>query len=290
MPTPPAEVAIDVDLVAALLEIQHPDLAGAEIRPVAAGWDNALFRIGAAFTARLPRRSAAVPLVLKELRWLPVIAAALPLPVPVPLRAGAPGCGYPWPWSIGPWLPGDPADVSPPADLVAAADSLGTFLAALHQPAPPDAPINPFRGVPLPARDHLLESGLERLDAGFDPRRVRARWAAVRDTPPWSRPPVWLHGDVHPLNLLVHRGRLAGVLDFGDLAAGDPASDLAIAWMMFTGASRTRFRDAVGADADTWRRALGWALALGVTLANGDGRLRAIGIRTIGRALEEDAD
>ena len=28
---------------------------------------------------------------------------------------------------------------------------------------------------------------------------------------------MWLHGDLHPLNVLVHDGALAGVIDFGDL-------------------------------------------------------------------------
>src|SRR5262245_1223357 len=200
MAAPDAEVDIDVVLVAALLKEQHPDLAAHSVRPMAAGWDNALFRVGADLVARLPRRIAAVPLLLNERRWLPLIATALPLPVPVPLRAGAAGCGYPWPWSVGPWIPGDTAESTPPADLDDAAGVLGDFLAALHRPAPPQAPANPYRGVPLAARDDLLQAGLDRLDAGIDPDQVRARWLDVRATPPWTGPPVWLHGDLHPLN------------------------------------------------------------------------------------------
>jgi aminoglycoside phosphotransferase (APT) family kinase protein len=270
------------------LREQHPDLADEEIEPVGSGWDNALFRVGRRWVVRLPRRHVAVPLLLNELRWLPVIAAWLPLPIPVPVRSGAPGCGYPWPWSIASWLPGETAEAQPPADLAAAADGLGGFLAALHRPAPADAPANPFRGVPLTERDALLEAALVRLDPAVDRDAVRTRWARARDAPPWSRPAAWLHGDVHPLNLLVHGGRLAGVLDFGDLTAGDPASDLAIGWMMFADRSRDRFREAVGADDDTWRRALGWALALGVAFSSADGPVRAIGLRTLRNALADD--
>ena len=58
----------------------------------------------------------------------------------------------------------------------------------------------------------------------------------------WSGPPVWIHGDLHPCNLLVTDGRLSAVLDFGNLTAGDPATDLSVAWM----------------------RARGWGLALGL--------------------------
>jgi aminoglycoside phosphotransferase (APT) family kinase protein len=291
--TPAAEVEIDKALVTALLREQHPDLAGAEIRPVGSGWDNALFRVGRNWVVRLPRRTVAVSLLRNELRWLPEIADGLPLPIPVPVRSGASGCGYPWPWSIAPWLAGDTAEAASPTDLGAAADALGAFLAAFHGPAPAAAPANPFRGVPLAHRQAALDSGLARLegalDGAFDVAAMRARWAEVRDTPVWPGPSVWLHGDVHPLNLLVHRGQLAGVIDFGDLTAGDPASDLAIAWMMFRGRSRDRFRRAAGADDDTWRRALGWALALGVAFSSGDGPVRAIGLRTLRNALADDA-
>jgi len=34
-------------------------------------------------------------------------------------------------------------------------------------------------------------------------------------------PPLWLHGDLHPGNVLVSDGCLSGVIDFGDLTSGD---------------------------------------------------------------------
>src|SRR5436305_1105869 len=60
---------------------------------------------------------------------------------------------------------------------------------------------------------------------------------------PWLEGPgLWLHGDLHPANVLLRPdGGLAAVLDFGDLGAGDPAVDLAVAWLMFDGAARHRF-------------------------------------------------
>jgi Ser/Thr protein kinase RdoA (MazF antagonist) len=30
---------------------------------------------------------------------------------------------------------------------------------------------------------------------------------------------VWLHGDLHPANILVDDGQVSGVIDFGDIAA-----------------------------------------------------------------------
>jgi CBS-domain-containing membrane protein len=69
---------------------------------------------------------------------------------------------------------------------------------------------------------------------------------------------------------VVDGGRLVGVLDLGDLNGGDPASDLAVAWMLLPHEHRAAFRAAAGAeDEHLWTRARGWALALGlVILAN----------------------
>ena len=48
-----------------------------------------------------------------------------------------------------------------------------------------------------------------------------------------ARERVWLHGDLHARNVLVRRGRLAAVLDWGDITAGDPSTDLAAVWWLF---------------------------------------------------------
>ena len=57
-------------------------------------------------------------------------------------------------------------------------------------------------------------------------------WVAALTAPGYDGPPVWLHGDLHPANILVNDGQVSGVIDFGDITAGDPASDLSVAWML----------------------------------------------------------
>ncbi|MEM7663831.1 MAG: phosphotransferase [Pseudomonadota bacterium] len=42
--------------------------------------------------------------------------------------------------------------------------------------------------------------------------------------------------------MLINKNRLSAVIDFGLLAAGDPACDLAIAWTYFYNPSRDIFR------------------------------------------------
>ena len=266
---PAAEVDVDEALVRRLLEEQFPDLAALPLAPFAFGWDNAVLRLGDDLVVRLPRRQVAAVLVEQEQRWLPSLAAGLPLPVPTPLRNGRPSAdvGYPWPWSVCPWLAGDVAARRPPDDLDEAARTLGAFVRALHRPAPPDAPANPVRGVQLGYRDEAFRSYLDRLDdLVADPAPVLARWEDLSATPRWTGPSVWLHGDLHLANVLVDAGRLSGVIDFGDLTAGD----LFVAWQLLPPDLRPVFRDAVGGvDDDTWRRAEGWALFMAVAyLAN----------------------
>ena len=289
---PSADVTIDTSLVRALLQEQHPDLAHLSLNEVGDGWDNKLFRLGEDLVVRLPRRPASAALIEHEQRWLPRLAAQLPLPVPVPLRAGRRGCGFPWSWSVVPWLAGQSALLAPVDDVATAAVALGQFLRALHHRAPGDAPHNPWRSVPLTARVHTLREHLQQA-AGVDRAAVLDLWERAVSTPPWSGPPLWIHGDLHPGNLLVSGGRLSAVIDFGDLAAGDPATDLSVAWMVLPPSARlTFFTTARGRDAlddHTLMRARGWALALGLAhLANsqGDELMGALGRKTIDASLD----
>jgi aminoglycoside phosphotransferase (APT) family kinase protein len=290
---PPAEAPIDIHLVRALLGEQHPELAGLPLTNADEGWDNRMFRLGEELAVRLPRRPASASLIAHEQRWLPILAPHLPLPVPNPIRVGRPGCGFPWPWSVTRWLPGETALVSPPIDEFAAASDLARFLRALHRPAPHDAPRNPWRGVALGARDVLLREDVAAIGDRIDGAVVIQTWERLRAAPCWTGAAMWIHGDLHPCNLLVRDGCLSGVLDFGDLTAGDPATDLSVGWMLLREPARSAFRNLTCGpdgwlDGHAWTRARAWALALGAAyLAHGgtNDRLAAVASATIDEAI-----
>ncbi|WP_335980244.1 aminoglycoside phosphotransferase family protein [Streptomyces sp. CA2R106] len=292
-PMPAAETAISRELVRQLLADQHPDLAGHDLGAPANGWDNMVCRLGRDHLVRLPRRAAAAGLVLSEQRWLPGLAGRLPLPVPAPVRTGRPGRGYPWAWSVVPYLPGETAARTPPADEGETALALGGFLAALHRPAPPDAPANAARGIPLAGRTENFVAQLPHLADPVAAEAALRVWRRALAAPVWDGPPVWLHGDLHPANILVDRGRVSAVIDFGDLTSGDPATDLSVAWMLLSAPGRAGLRAAYGrADDATWTRARGWALALAlVFLAHSADNplMAAVGRRTLDAVLGRGA-
>lgn len=280
--------------VRALLRSQAPALVDLPLVPGPTGWDNSHWLLGGDLAVRLPRRRSAVPLVANELRCLPQVADRLPLPVPVPVLAGEPAGDWPWPWSVVPWFPGRRCDLAdPPVAAAAHAERLGTFLASLHHPAPPDAPHNPYRSIPLADRAARTAEGLavlaERGAADAALPVLEAAWQRGLAAPVHDGSPVWIHGDLHPGNQLADDGRLVAVVDWGDVAAGDPAADLATVWWSLPVATHEVFRTAYGGiDDAAWDRAMGWAAAIALYLLKegpgvGDPALVAVGRRTVAR-------
>lgn len=275
MRTPLAEIEIDAGLVRSLLQSQHPDLAHLPIAPANSGWDNAMFRLGEQWAVRVPRRQLGAQLIQQEQTWLPLLAPQLPLPVPLPICLGTPDGDYPWCWSVVPWLAGETADRQ---ELTQGeAERFVDFLRSLHSlhtPAPNNAPAHSYRGVPLVQRSEVVETGMKRLaqkTAEITPT-IRHLWQQALAAPKATES-RWLHGDLHPHNVIVKDGVIAGVIDWGDLTSGDVATDLAAIWMLFAQQGERvkairayRMNEATGLDKATRLRAQGWAIFFATVL------------------------
>lgn len=292
MPThPETEVNVTESLVKQLIASQFPDLAHLPVEFLDAGWDNKNYRLGSDYLVRIPRRKEATVLLQNEIVWLPKLEKHLPISVPSPVRVGQPDLNYPWVWSIVPWFNGTTADQESLSD--AEALRLVAFLRVLHEQSPQNAPVNPFRTVPLAHKSAKVAQRLKEISAKTDliTDKLLALWQeAVAETPPSET--CLIHGDLHPLNVIVQDRSMAAIVDWGDITAGDAATDLASLWMLFENkAVRQQALQEYGASEKLIKRAIGWAIFLGITFLHtgltADAKYTNVGQRILKTINEE---
>lgn len=279
MPEWDADVAIDRDLVRALLEEQFPQLDASSARLLAEGWDNSVWVVEERLAFRFPRREIAVPLVARELAVLPRIASFLPVAVPVPELVGSPSERFSRPFFAAPRLPGTELAGAELSDDVrdAVAVRLGAFLRALHAPEvraagdpADDLPRDPNGRADMALR---VPRTRERLASFADLTREEARSAdellAQAELLGPSSAQALVHGDFHVRHVLVAGGEVSGVIDWGDVCVGDPSIDLQLAWALLPDLRRPVFLDAYGSvDDETRLRARVLAVYLSALLCD----------------------
>lgn len=140
------------------------------------------------------------------------------------------------------------------------------------------------RGVPLAMLEPRVGDRLRRHAP-----HLEEAWGHARSATP-TQEAVVLHGDIHPRNVIVMSGTLAGLIDWGDVCAGDRATDLACAWTLFDAAARTHFLDAYPHSEADRLRAFGWAIHFGTALqVSGEPRHVALGDLIVER-IEADLE
>ena len=255
-------IEISTKLVRQLIDTQFPTWKELDIYPVMqSGNDNRTFHLGGEMTIRLPSDVQYVAQVEKEAKWLPFLAKQLSLPISCPVEIGQPSEVYPFPWSINKYINGETVNKNNIINMNDFANDLSIFLKELQSIETKDAPIagkhNFFRGANPIVYNEEVENALEELKEYLPIDLLREIWKDAISSQ-WQYPPVWIHGDIAPGNLLVENGKLSGVIDFGIMGIGDPACDYAMAWTFFDNQSRTNFLQ--GLDYGVIARARGWAL------------------------------
>lgn len=262
---------INADLVSSLVADQFPKWGGLLVKPVAkSGWDNRTFKLGFDKLVRLPSAEQYAPAIAVEQTWLPQLAPKLPVAIPSILGLGKPSRSFPWQWSICDWIEGENPERRDASSTLAA--QLAEFLIAFHEVPSANGPLpgerNFHRGGHLSHYNAQTRTAIKRLSDQSKRDAVTQLWEEALASD-WRHDPVWVHGDFVAGNLLTHDGSLSGVIDFGQLAVGDPACDLTIAWTFFSTLERRSFRDATQLDQDTWARAKGWAIWKALILVTG---------------------
>ena len=256
-------IKIDKNLVKKLIAEQFPQWESLPIHAVAqSGWDNRTFHLGEEMVIRLPSDKEYEPQIEKEYRWLPSLSKQLSFQITQPIALGKPSSTYPWHWSINRWIEGESASRQNIHDIKCFAEALGKYLREFQSLDATGGPLagahNFYRGGSLNAYDHEMRLAIPKIKNSHEQSLAALLWQEALDSE-WHLSPVWVHGDIAVGNILVRSGRLHGIIDFGQLAIGDPACDLVIAWNFFSSEERSVFKNAVQLDNDTWIRALGWA-------------------------------
>jgi aminoglycoside phosphotransferase (APT) family kinase protein len=260
MPMHPDELDVDEALVRRLLAEQFAEWAQLPLRRVpSSGTVNAMFRLGDELVVRLPFVEWGAGGIQQEARWLPRLAPHLPVAIPAVRAVGMPGLGYPCPWLVLDWIPGEHPEPGRLQRPEALATDLVAFVRALRAIDPTDAPIG-HRGFTLRRFDEPVRDSLRAAGDLVDEATILRLWEQALGADPYDGPPVWVHGDLLPANVLLQSGRLSAVLDLGAAGVGDPACDLMAAWSVLPAAERHGFREALDADAASWSRGRGYAI------------------------------
>ena len=291
MPTPAPDFEITVELVTRLVADQHPDLAHLPIHGRVEGWDNVSMRLGDSLAVRLPRRRIAIELAEREQAFLAPIAELIDIGVPAPVRLGVGAADYPAQWGIVPWFDGESAALSPPSPQTAA--PLGRALSAIHAPSPDGLTVSPYRGLPLTERldvrrDRLAAAADTFQRLGFSTSAVWETWGPLALTP-IDVAPVFVHGDLHPRNVLTDAGEIVAIIDWGDMTPGDPATDLSAVWSLFDRDAHEQFWAGYGpVSPATHHRTKAWAIYFAVLWIADAGDVEEfleMGRQTLGRLL-----
>lgn len=265
---PAAEFPIDETLIKSLLQEQHPDLADLAISFLDSGWDNENYRLGDDLCVRLPRRAVGEELILTEQRILPIIKEKFDIGIPCPIRNGVPVKDYPWHWSVVPWFHGKTANLDRLDDDQAMV--ITKTLKTLHSISNSGASTNIFRSVPLNEKAEQFKKRMDSVANQTDliTDKHRNIWQ-VGSRAEINASKHLIHADLHHRNIIVNQGKLEAIIDWGDMAMGDPATDLGSLWLLFEeDAVRQECLNYYGADQATIHRAKTWALYFGLILVD----------------------
>ena len=229
--------APDVQACCRAIAEAFPALCGRPCGYLAEGWDSVACEVGGGLVFRFPRRPDVAAQLEREARLLPALAPALPVPIPVFSHVAPRGGLADLPFAGYPRLRGVSLEEAPrlldvASSLVA---QLAAFLTALHR-FPLARAVE--RGVPPGSwanwrRSWLdFRAGIERDLASLllpGERRALSRFwdAFIAELEGAGHPVTLIHHDLGLEHILVapDGSRLTGVIDWGDVAIGDPAID-----------------------------------------------------------------
>jgi aminoglycoside phosphotransferase (APT) family kinase protein len=231
--------SLDPDMVRKVVESQFPQLAPANVAYLGEGYDSTAFAVNGTAVFRFPKRADVEAQLLIERRVLPLFAERSPIPLPAYCFHGRPTAAFPRHFGGYPRLPGVPglqlgSDWRPSPAATAA---LGQFLSTLHAFPIDEAarlgvteePIETaLRELEAEALDGLASVSRVAPDAPLDAWRAYLEAGLPVDDAAQPRRSL-VHNDLAAEHILCDPDErtVTGVIDWSDIAIGDPAADFA---------------------------------------------------------------
>ncbi len=219
----------DLDDHRAFVDRRWPELAVESFEPILGGWDCFTYLVNEEWVFQFARLAGSEERLRKMLMLLPELAREVSSAVPAPEYSSTdPICmGYRR-------IEGRPMSVEVEGIWP---ERLGRFLYDLHLTPPEYVGMRarPANAIREDLRREIQVLGahvLPLLGAGERADAERMLSAFLDDDDNFRFASCLTHGDIGPAHVLVTAaGDLAGVIDWGDAAVGDPVFDLA--WLMF---------------------------------------------------------
>lgn len=253
-----SDLVINPNLAKNLVEDQF-GISIPKVSLLGEGFDNTVYLINDSLVFRFPRRKVAIELIELELRLLPALVGLLPIAIPKPLFIGTPSPAYNalfYGHEILAGHSGCQVELSL-EQFSHLAHDLGVFLKTLHnldwQALSLDAAaLSPMfdrveREQMLIWLEERFQAVKEVFNLGQFEEVIQHIISDSASYKPRLKPVVLVHGDLYHRHLLFNKkGRLAGVIDWGDSCLSDRVVDLAIVYQFLHPDVRSRFFLAYG--------------------------------------------
>jgi aminoglycoside phosphotransferase (APT) family kinase protein len=243
-------VDISDELAAALVRDQHPDLSSLDVGRRYVFDDHLTIRLGDDLCLNMPTVPGIGEAMVVSAEWLDLVSVEWSFPAGIPVRLGEPSTNYPFHWEIARWIPGSNAGIVPLTEE--AVIPLGKALHQVHTMVPAWAPASVEAGTPLSRQRKtwheltaLLRDAIGPKGNRVDPSDLSSRWEKAVDTV-IDTPQRWTHGNLDPRYVVSDRGCFGGIGSWWTFGAGDPAADIAAAFLLIHREAEPTFLEAYG--------------------------------------------
>lgn len=262
-----ADIEVTQDLVTACLQEQFPLLMPIHtLQCIGEGWDNKVFLLNESIIFRFPRRKIAIELIENESCLLNNLQGIFEVTIPHPKYLGKPSGHYPYPFHGYPviqGLSGDHAQLSN-EERLASLSLVAQFLKQLHRideekALALGATLQVFDRTNIEKTVSALRDRVDKIIARnvcdinktlFEEEMLTAQQIQL------SNQRCLVHGDLYCRHLLFDRGKLSGIIDWGDTGINHPVVDLSVIWSFYPPSAHPQFFSIYGkVEPSTWQYA-----------------------------------